>query len=408
MDDEIDLRAYIAVLLRYKFWILGLALFAAVAAFVVSSVLPPTYEATALVAATKPSYIIAFDPRVQTQRDLQPSYRAYLALALGDELVAKVEEALAAERPSSPLSAFELREMIEATNGTDQSVIHLAVQDQDPARAATIANLWAGLFVESTNQLYGQSEQDLRFFEAQMRDAEAALSSAEEALIAFQARNQAMILETQLGSKRAALQQYLAGARSLRLIIEDARSLRARLEAQDPSLRASLSDEIASLFVEIESLNSKELPIQLQLSGQQGLSVKTVGEQAAYLASLISALEEKFVILEAGAEGLEPDILQLQQRLQEQQAQAARLVLAKEVAEETFRTLTRKVAETRIAVQDTEGSVRLASRAAIPVEPVGPRRLINTLIAGALGGFLAVFGVFGLEYWHSGEPERED
>jgi len=193
----------------------------------------------------------------------------------------------------------------------------------------------------------------------------------------------------------------------LRLIIEDAKSLHARLSTQDPSLRASLSDEIASLFVEIESLNSDGLPIQLQLSGQQGLSDKTVGEQATYLASLIRALEDKFVILEAEAEDLEPDILRLQQRLQEEQTREGRLGLAKGVAEETYRTLMRKVAETRIAAQDTEGSVRLASRAAVPRTPVAPRRLRNTVLAGALGFFVGVLGAFGVEYWRSGTPERE-
>lgn len=404
MEDEIDLRAYIAILLRYKFWIVGLALLAAVAAFGISSLLSPTYEATALVAVAKPSYVIEFDPRVQTQSEV-PSYRAYLTLALGDELVAKVAEALATELPSASLSAFELQDQMEATNGTDQSVVQLVARDHDPARAATIVNLWAELFVENTNRLYGQSEQDLHFFEAQLQEAESALSSAEEALIAFQSRNQAMVLDTQLGSKRAALQQYLTGAQTLRLIVEDAKSLRARLQTQDPAVRASLSDEITSLFVEIESLNSKGLPIQLQLTGQQGLSDKTVGEQVVYLSGLVSSLEDKKLVLEAEAQGLEPDILELQERLQEQRAQQTRLVLARDVAEETFRTLTRKVAETRIAVQDTEGSVRLASHAAVPVEPVAPRRLLNTLIGGAFGGFVAVFGVFGLEYWRAGEPE---
>jgi len=179
------------------------------------------------------------------------------------------------------------------------------------------------------------------------------------------------------------------------------------LSTQDPSLRASLSDEIASLFVEIESLNSDGLPIQLQLSGQQGLSEKTVGEQATYLASLIRALEDKCVILETEAERLEPDILRLQQRLQEEQTREGRLGMARGIAEETYRTLTRKVAETRIAAQDTEASVRLASRAAVPSIPVAPRRLMNTALAGALGFFVGVLGAFGVEYWHSGTPERK-
>jgi uncharacterized protein involved in exopolysaccharide biosynthesis len=408
LEDEIDLRAYITILLRYKFWIAGLALVAAVTAFGVSSLVPPTYEGMALVAATKPSYHIQFDPRVQTQSNPQPSYRAYPALAMGDELLAKLEGAIAAELPLASGELSELRERIEANGGTDTSIIELTYRDRDPERAARIVNMWAELFVESTNQLYGQSEQDLIFFEGQLQEAEQALSNAEQALIDAQARNQANILAAQLGSKRAALGQYLAGARTLRLIIQDAQSLHGRLERQDPSLRASFGDELASLFVEIESLSSQGLPIQLQLSGQQGLSDKTVGEQVTYLASLLSALEDKYVIVEAEGAALEPDILRLQQRVAEEETREARLVLAKQVAEETFRTLTRKVAETRIAAQDTEGAVRLASRAVVPRKPVAPRRAINTLVAGGLGLLMGVFGAFGVEYWQSGVPERTD
>jgi len=153
LEDEIDLRAYVTILFRHKFWIVGLTLIAALTAFGVSSLLPPTYEATALVAAIKPSHLIQFDPRVQTvqtQSDLQPSYRAYPALALGDELAAKLERALAAELSSMPYSLAELQKKMEAQGGTDASIIELTVKDKDPVRAATIVNLWAELFRRST------------------------------------------------------------------------------------------------------------------------------------------------------------------------------------------------------------------------------------------------------------------
>jgi uncharacterized protein involved in exopolysaccharide biosynthesis len=83
-------------------------------------------------------------------------------------------------------------------------------------------------------------------------------------------------------------------------------------------------------------------------------------------------------------------------------------VLARDVAGETFRTLTRKVAEMRIAVQDKEGSVRLASRAAVPHTRVAPRRAINTVVGGGLGFLVVVIGAFGIEYWRSGMPKSQD
>ena len=77
MEEEIDLREYVEVLIRYWKWIVRAALAAAVVALVVSLLLPPTYEATALVAVTKPRYAMQFDPRFEILNDVQPNYEAY-------------------------------------------------------------------------------------------------------------------------------------------------------------------------------------------------------------------------------------------------------------------------------------------------------------------------------------------
>jgi len=96
---------------------------------------------------------------------------------------------------------------------------------------------------------------------------------------------------------------------------------------------------------------------------------------------------------------LEPQILALQQQLQESQAEEDRLTRARDVARETYLTLARKVEEVRIAAEDTSGEVRLASHAAVPRKPVGPRKMLNTAVAGALGLMLGVFGAFAVEWW---------
>ncbi len=43
MEEEIDLREYIEILLKYWKWIVGAALLAAIAAFVATSMLPRVY-----------------------------------------------------------------------------------------------------------------------------------------------------------------------------------------------------------------------------------------------------------------------------------------------------------------------------------------------------------------------------
>ena len=82
MEDEIDLRAYIGILLKNKYWIAGLTVLAAAVAFGVSALLPATYRSTALVTVTKPSYDVRFDSRLVARIDDQPSDKVYPALAI--------------------------------------------------------------------------------------------------------------------------------------------------------------------------------------------------------------------------------------------------------------------------------------------------------------------------------------
>jgi uncharacterized protein involved in exopolysaccharide biosynthesis len=406
MGQDIDLREYIAALLKHKFWIAGLTVAPALVALVVSLLLPPTYKATALVAITKPKYEMQFDPRFElVGSNIQPPYRAYPLLAMGDELLAALIDDLGNELAPDERTVESLRDAMGAVNGLDPSIVELSVTNGDPQRAAMIVNQWAELFLEAANDLYAPSKDELAFYEEQQSEAEADLTEAEQELIDFQAQNQASILDSQLDDKRAALDEYLSVARSVSLIVQDAQTLHERLRAQDVRTAASPSDELTSLLLEIDALNRTELPIQLQISVQQDLGSRTVGDQVAFLESLIQVLENKLVVLEREARALEPDILTLQEKLERVQTREERLKTVKDLARDTFTALSRKVTEARIAAQDTTGDVRLASLATPPQDPVSPRTLLNVAVAGALGLAIGVLSAFAIEYWQRGRLE---
>lgn len=404
MDQDIDLREYIAVLFKYKFWIAGLAIGAAIAAFVVSLLLPPTYQATALVAVIKPKYEMQFDPRFPlVGTNLLPPYKAYPLLAMGDELLAALIADMGAGLAPGLRTVERLRARLEARNGADPSVIQLSARDGDPQQAAAIANRWAEHFVEATSDLYAPSEDRRAFYEQQQAEAEANLAQAERDLIDFQARNQASILSAQLDDKRATLETYLGVARSVALIVQDVHALRDRLRTQGAGAAASPSDELTALLLQIDALSRTELPIQLQVPAQQDLGGRTVGDQAAFLDSLIQVLDGRQVVLEREAQALEPDILALQEQLAEAQTQGERLQMVKELAQETYVTLSNKVTEARIAAQDTTGDVRLASRASPPQNAISPRKQLNVSVAGAVGLIVGVLAAFAVEYWQRGQ-----
>lgn len=404
MEDEIDLREYLDVLIKRWKWIVGLTLVAALAAAAVSFfVLEPVYEASALVLITSPRYQLRFDPRLETVSDIETASKAYPSLAMSDDLLDQVVNALDPEDLAGNERKLQvLRGKVRASAGADPSLLQLKASNGDPETAAHIANVWAEQYVEYVNELYGRRSEDVTFFTEQLDDARSTLERAEEALIAYEAGNQQTILQARLNAKRSALSDYLAVQHELTLVIEDARALQQQLENQPASAPASLGDDLAALLLEIQALSRDvELPLQLQVGGGESLFNQTVGEQAELLGDLISALEGRLVETEAQVEALSAEILPLQEALQQAVTEKERLVREQEVARDTFLTLANKVEEARIAAQDETGEVRLASRASVPQSPVSPRKLMNTAIAGFLGLFLGIFAAFFVEFWQS-------
>ncbi len=403
MEEEINLREYVLVLLKHWKWIVGSTLGAAIVALVVGFRIPPAYEATALAAVTRPRYVMQFDPRIVPIESVQPPYRAYLELASSDEVL---QELLSQISPwlEQVRTLADLRTLVRAKSGMDQSLVLLSVRWKDPEEAAKIANLWAEIFVRRANEIYGSAgESQLRFYQQQLQRAEEELRAAEEALVAFQARNQEYILEHQLGSRRQMLADYLAAQRGIAYIIQDIRGLSEQLSRQPAGQSVALSEQLAALFLEIKAFNvHASVPIQLQVDSAASLSDKSVGEQIAFLGEMVRVLKEKSAEIDARLSSLKPEILALQKQLQEVHDEKDRLTRARDVARETYMTLARKVEEQRIAAEGSTGDVRIASKAAVPEKPVSSRKLFKAALAGMLGLMFSVFGAFIAEWWRTG------
>ena len=261
-----------------------------------------------------------------------------------------------------------------------------------------------------------------------------------------------------------ALSDYLNARNRLRLLIQDAQSLREQV-SQGHSI-SSLGHQLLPLFLEVRAFGSGAgLPVQIQIPATPPLASATPEELTAYLDDLIATLEDKEEQLSAAIEEISQDLLQLkgveslditpsevdplsqaieeisqdllsmgeakfltatvsadnplsqiiettsaeilalQKELQEEQTELDRLTRRRDVARETYMSLSRKVEETRIAAESGEREVRLASKAAPPDKPVGPKKKLNVAIAGALGLMVGVFGAFAVEYFRETEEE---
>ena len=399
-DQEIDLRPYIEAVFAKWYWIVGAGVAFAVLGLIVSFMMAPTYEATALVAISKPRQRVQFDPRIQTVADDEQPVNAYPELALSDELLMQVIKQLSGD---NGYSLAELRGKFDAVPGGDPSILRLTVSDVDPTTAAELANVWAELFVTWASQIYGdQGDDQLLFFESQLAEAEAELEAAEEALIDFQARNRSGILDNKLLALQQTQADYLAKQRQTDLILQDIESLLGQ-EGSIHSDQASI-DQLASLVLQIRALGGvpgsieTTMPWQIQLNvdGQSDLSAE---EQRAIISNLHDMLFAQSKQIEERLEELEPQLLSVQQQKQEANAEENRLGRDYELSDETYTALARTVDEKRITSQDTTSGVKLASRTAVPENPAGPRRILIAAGASLLGIALATGGIVLITWW---------
>ena len=230
MEEQLDIRKYVAVIGRWWRLIAGCTVLAAVSAFVISSLLPPTYEASAVVIIAEPQYQMQFDSRFPVE-EWAPAYKAFPTLAESDDVLGRVVETYT----PSPAARIEdwsiqaLSEMAEASSGGDPSLVVLTVSSHSPEDAAGIASSWADALVERGNGIYTVSEDDVAFFETQVAQAKEALDGADAALVAFQGQNQANILQAELDSLLRFQSDYLADQRAITYLLQDIQALRVEI-----------------------------------------------------------------------------------------------------------------------------------------------------------------------------------
>lgn len=281
MEDEIDLREYVDVLVKWWREIVLLALAAAIVAALgvvaLRLIVPPKYEATATVAIARITSDITFDERFRTQPEDQAQFRltdanarrsALVGLVLNGAVAEKVIEEVGALLKDEEKDPSTLMEMVDARIGpgadsrSQSDLIEIKITADDPEKAAAIANAWARHYVEQVNAIYGRVPAELLgSVQTELEDAQQAYDKAQADLEAFMATSQIdrltrliaekkQIIDSLQSGKQSAIQQVVAkeqeGKQRLANQVADAR-IEAELAAfkKDREARLSLFNELS-------------------------------------------------------------------------------------------------------------------------------------------------------------------
>jgi len=364
-EEEISLLDLLIVLAKHKKLILGLPLVAAIAAVIVTLLMPNIYMATAKILPPQPSQSTATAMLGQlgvligaapTQLGIRNPNDLYVGMlksrTLADNLIARFELQKVYDKKTMFDTRKTLADKTVIASGRD-GIITIEFEDRDPKRAAAVTNGYVEeLYKLTTSLAITEASQRRLFFENQLK----------------QTRDQ--LVQAEVSLRQAIDAKGLAGIDvQSRAILEPSAQLRAQIalrEVQLGAIRIFATDQhpdIERFRHEIASMK-RELA---KLEGGDG-ETKPAATTSAGLENLRRFRDMKF--------------LERLTELLTQQFEAAKIDEAKDIS-----------------------IVQVLDKAVEPERKSKPKRALITILTALVAGFLAVIWAFVRE---AGERARRD
>ncbi len=398
MNEESDfIRYYTKALISKWYLIVSAAVIVAVISFIIGIRRTPIYSSTALVVISEPSQQLQFDPRIRSIDEDRP-VRAFPEIALSDEVL----ENLFKQVSSPNIETVEqLHGMLSASLSEDPRLLRLTSLSVDPEQSTEIANAWAEIFVERVNDNYSNTENsELLYFENQLEESERQLNLAEQERINFQAQNRVVFLGGELTRLTDLKNRLLTRRENAQFLLDDIQAFKEELAERTGTSDLTLADKLTGVSFQLKTYRAEtNVTLPFQFDSVEDFNVLNKREQIALLDELSNVLNKEMSRINQYLEPLEPQILSLQKEITEINTEGARISRNKDIVEETYLTLARKVDEERIASHNSSQGVLLASKASVPTNPSRSNSFLRVIMAGAVGFFLAVFLILAVAWW---------
>ena len=436
-EDEIDLRQYLDVLIRWWREIVLITLstmvLAAVGILLSRLILPAQYEASANVAIVRTVSDVNFDERFRTNPEelrtdtasLSARRSALLGLvatgAIADEVITQLGDTLTAEerRPAN------LLEMVEASLGSadgtrsDSDLVRITVTANDPEKAAAIANAWAHLYVREVNTIYGQVPNEvLASIQNELAAAQKQYLDSQANLETFIAGNRIDALNSQVAVLQQRVEQEVSLQKAFLLQWEDTQEQISTVAALRTQIEQGGEGAARSTMVALQTLK-----MNVYGSPPQGLQVEVrdlpdVNQQAMLtdLEGLRQALDQRLVDLNTKIGASNPDVGASQgvtstlpstlenlrgskAQLEVEAAKQLQLTQQRDLAWDTYKTVSSKVAELNLTRAAASSEVRFGAPAVAPVAAMaGISLVLGVALAGIVGSLFALVLIFFAHY----------
>lgn len=414
MDDSIELRRLIEVVLKGKWIIAGITLIAMLVTGVVSFfVLEPTYQARTTLLVSLP----------QRPPQVSSSGLSYLLEGISATPYTSMETLRRQATSSAVLSQVigqlhldltpeQLSQKVTAQVPKDTTLLEIAVTDSDPELAAAIANTVVEVFVAHVDRLTkGQIQLASRFLEEQLAAEQAKLQQATAELKEFlQQPRGTDELERELNAKLDLITEYESQKVQLQVELDALRAELAQSEALVNTLPARLTttrvvadDPILHQLAAEEAGDATNVARLRMESEQMNDAWMEASRLAAVKRVELARLEAQLATLDSVIASTSKELESLRTELVDKQTVQQQLEYRVELSNQVLQALQQKYHESSIseAAQIAETSVAVASPALVPTKPVAPRKVMNVAVAAVLGLMVGTGFVLFADYWRS-------
>ena len=423
--EEISLREIIEIILKGKKFIIIVTLICLLVGITVSTlVMDPTYEAQTMLmispittSTNQNKDTNNFSDLVETlSKSPEMTIDTYREQVKAPVILQYIRKELGNE--SIPLKTIANKISVQAIKNTNLLTIN--VTDSNPEQAAKVANLVSKRFTEFVSETNKKKvESSAQFIVEQMEKEKTNLKGSSEKLKEFLSKPRGPSeLSLELESKLKQLTEFKTQILQIKV---DEQAASSSLQQGKKLLR----DTPKTLFTN-KTLINDDLLLGV-LKDSTGLQIKDLSnikltdeqtnEIFVVLSSKVNELELELSKLSSQRQVMDNEILTRQKEIEVLQTDLAQKqqeydILQHEVdlIKQTYDAYQQKYKEAMImqSAEVGKSSIAVISEAVPPISPVGPKKVLNTVIAAFIGLCMSSFVVFIKHYWNVSEALISD
>ncbi len=413
----LELHEYIQVLKDKALWIIIFTLICVIGAAIHAWRIPPVYEAKATLLALKPQVMkINADP--DTPGLSMISIKNLLeSPELAQELRAKLgwEKKCSVDAIRGSLEARLLIEEDTNLRKTYSPIIELYVRTNNPREAADLANAWGNIFIHRYTLItQTASEQTYQFLQQEYDRLEQILSAKQSELI--NRKISLMAAKKRQATLRALVSGYMvpSGGTETNLSTGD---MVGKIRTQDLINSDNVTNVSSPTDIRVDIPSSTGLMETNHLIGYEGqlkdieLKIKEVTGKATAgddVKKELAALQARKQGLASKIKEINKEAASLKPEISREEARTAALERDVAALQSKFITITQRKEDAELEREkisylsdkgtQTSDDIRIASKAIVPDNPIGPRRLPRVLAVGVIALLASVFFVFLLAH----------